>query len=56
MIEFFQENIPIIVVFAVIFMAWLVLRTKGTKLDSDDHFTTRIGSGKPVLLKFFRNT
>jgi len=54
--ELFKDLLPLIIGFGVPFVAWLLLRNKATKLDSAAEFDGRIGQGKPVVLKFFKNT
>ena len=56
MYEFLQEYFPLIGVFAVLVIAWFILRNKPTPLDSVTELDERIGNGKPVLLRFYRNT
>ena len=56
MYELFRDLLPWIIGFGVLFVAWLLLRNKATKLDSVAEFDGRIGQGNPVVLKFFKNT
>jgi hypothetical protein len=53
---FVRENLLLLVVFAVIAAAFLLFRTRGTKLESVSEFDALIGTGKPVVVQFYSNT
>ena len=49
------DMLPVIVVVAVMAVAWLLLRNKAT-VSTEPEFDNLIGQGQPVVVKFFRNT
>jgi hypothetical protein len=54
--RFMRENGLFVLVLLVIFGAFLLLRTKGTKFASLDEFDAVIASGQPIVLEFYGNT
>ncbi len=54
--EFLLDYAPILVV--TLFMAglWLLLRNEATPIASTTEFDRIVGAGKPIYLRFFRNT
>lgn len=48
-------DLPIVVVVGLI-GAWLYLRHRATRLDSESSLDAMIGAGRPVVLQFFKNT
>jgi hypothetical protein len=53
---FVRENLFFLLVLAVIAAAFLLFRTKGTKLESVSEFDALIGTGVPVVVQFYSNT
>ena len=51
-----RENGLFLFVLLVLVVAFLLLRTKGTKFVSLDAFDTVIASGQPVIVEFYGNT
>ena len=54
--EFLLDKLPILIVFGVLAALWLFLRNKATSINSIPDLDGRVGSGQPVLLRFYRNT
>lgn len=55
MLEKITEELPLIIFFAVMCIAWWLLRSKATNFDSVKSFDNRIGNGRPLVLEFFSN-
>jgi hypothetical protein len=53
---FLRENALFIGVIIALLVAFLLLRTRGTKLASLDEFDALITTGSPAVIEFFGNT
>ncbi len=53
--RFVHENWLTLLVTAVLGVAWLILRTPATPLDSVAEFDARLRSGQPTLIEFYSN-
>ena len=51
-----MDLLPIIIVAAVMALLWLALRNKATPLESVAELDSRIGNGRPVVIRFYKNT
>ena len=51
-----QENAFYIVLFGLIGVGFVVLRTTPTAVASMDEFDSMLAAGKPTLIEFFSNT
>jgi hypothetical protein len=56
MTSFLRENALFIGFLAVLVVGFLILRTRGAKLESVDEFDALIGQGAPVVIEFYSNT
>ena len=56
MLNFLRENALFLGFLAVLVAGFLVLRTRGSKLESVDEFEALIGQGQPVVVEFYSNT
>ena len=55
-LRFARENWVFLVFVSGLLVAWFLLRTPATDLDSTDEFDRRVRSGHPVVVEFFSNT
>jgi len=53
---FIRENALFLVVLLGLVGAFVLLRTKGTQLESVDELDAMLGNGQPVIVEFFSNT
>jgi hypothetical protein len=53
---FIRENALFLVVLLGLVGAFVLLRTKGTQLESVDELDAMLGNGQPVVVEFFSNT
>ncbi len=53
--RFVRENWLTLLVVLGLGIAWLILRTPGTPLDSVAEFDARLRSGQPTLIEFYSN-
>jgi hypothetical protein len=54
--EIVQRMLPLLIVFGVMFVVWLLLRSKASQLATTSDLDTKLGRGKPLVLDFFSNT
>lgn len=55
-VSFLRQNAVAIVVIVAVAAVFLLLRTRGSGVDSMDEFTATISGGEPVVVEFFSNT
>jgi len=55
-LSFLRENGAFLAVLIGIVAAFVLLRTKGTDLDTVDEFDALLGTGQPVVVEFYSNT
>ena len=55
-LNFLRENALFIVVLLVLIGGFVLLRTRGTELESLDEFDTLLSTGQPVVVEFYSNT
>jgi len=55
-LTFLRENGVFLAVLVGIVAAFVLLRTKGTDLDSVDELDGLLGTGQPVVVEFYSNT
>ena len=51
-----RENALLIIVLLGMVGAFVLLRTKGTELESADEFEALLAGGRPVVVEFYSNT
>jgi hypothetical protein len=54
--EFVVEYAPILITVTTMLGLWLILRNHATSLASTTEFDRIVSAGKPVYLRFFKNT
>jgi hypothetical protein len=54
--QFLRENGFFLALILALIGAFILLRTKGTRLASLDEFDRLISSGQPVIVEFYGNT
>ena len=55
-IGFVRENVLIITVLLGVVGAFVLLRTRGTELESVDALDDLLANGQPVVVEFYSNT
>ena len=55
LVTLLQDNAVVVALLFIIAIWFFVLRTRATKIESNEEFTGMIGSGQPVVLEFFSN-
>jgi len=55
LIDVLRENTPFVVL-AAMFAAWLLLRTRATRVPTGASLGDLIGGGQSAILEFFSNT
>ena len=53
---FVRENALFMIVLLGLVGAFILLRTKGTELESVDELNAMLANGQPVVVEFFSNT
>lgn len=53
--EVLREN-TLLITFIVMVIAWLLLRTRATRVESNPSLGGIVGGGQPTVLEFFSNT
>ena len=56
MVNLLRENALFLGFLAVLVVGFLVLRTRGSKLESLEEFDALISGGQPVVVEFYSNT
>jgi hypothetical protein len=56
MLNFLRENALFMGFLAVLVVGFVVLRTRGDKLNSVNEFDSLVGQGEPVVVEFYSNT
>ncbi len=51
-----RENLPVILVLAILIAAYFLLRNRPSPVGSLEDFNALISGGKPVVVEFFSNT
>ncbi len=51
-----RDNWPFLLIFAGMIVAWLLLYTPGTRLESMAAFDQHIQRGQPTVVEFYSNT
>lgn len=54
--EIIRRMLPLLIMFGVMFVVWILFRSKASKLASISELDARIGQGNAVVLEFFSNT
>jgi hypothetical protein len=54
--EFLKANVGSFVFFAIVVIAWLLLRTPASRLDSIGDLDALLARGEPEVLEVFTNT
>lgn len=56
LVELVRQNALFVLVLLGFVGAFLLLRTRGTRLESVDEFDALLGTGQPVVVEFYSNT
>jgi hypothetical protein len=51
-----RQNALFLLVLLGLIAAFLLLRTRGTELESVEEFDALLGTGQPVVVEFYSNT
>jgi hypothetical protein len=55
-VAFARQNALLLLVLLGLASAFVLLRTRGTQLESVDEFDALLGTGQPVVVEFYSNT